>query len=68
MEDQQQLGSEEQLHLLHWEGLRAARLEAEMEETDWRSEEVEAEILATIARGNQLFAWTDLSIALSNHI
>ena len=42
MEDQQQLGSEEQLHLLHWVGLRAARLEAEMEETDWRLEEVEA--------------------------
>ena len=38
MEDQQQLGSEEQLHLLHWEGLRAARWEAEMEETDWRLE------------------------------
>ena len=42
LEDQQQLGSEEQLHLLHWVGLRAARLEAEMEETDWRLEEVEA--------------------------
>ena len=42
MEDQQQLGSEEQLHLLHWEGLRAARWEAEMEETDSWLEEEEA--------------------------